>query len=206
MRENLKKAVRLLNEAGYDFVDGKMTNLATGEPLRFEVLSNSSNGAVFTRVMLPFIDNLKKIGIEMSFRVLEVNIFQNRLNEFDFDMAILAIAMKENGALHSDTVVATVMSNLGFFKAMEVPDPIQATKDLLQFNSMPELYLAKLEELAKPPTKTEVDITNDRLQALQTAQNPPQTQNVPQLPVSTPQDPNMGDTIPQNPQQPQPMM
>ncbi|MCL1838593.1 MAG: phosphoglucosamine mutase, partial [Propionibacteriaceae bacterium] len=34
-------------------------------------------------------------------------------------MAILAIALKEKGALHSDTVVATVMSNLGFFKAMK---------------------------------------------------------------------------------------
>jgi phosphoglucosamine mutase len=33
-------------------------------------------------------------------------------------LAVLAVAMKENGSLHSDTVVATVMSNLGFFKAM----------------------------------------------------------------------------------------
>jgi phosphoglucosamine mutase len=34
-------------------------------------------------------------------------------------MAILAIAMKDAGRLHQDTVVATVMSNLGFMKAME---------------------------------------------------------------------------------------
>jgi len=34
-------------------------------------------------------------------------------------MAILAIAMKETGHLHHNTVVATVMSNLGFMKAME---------------------------------------------------------------------------------------
>ena len=33
-------------------------------------------------------------------------------------LAILALALKESGALHSDTVVATVMSNLGFFQAM----------------------------------------------------------------------------------------
>ena len=33
-------------------------------------------------------------------------------------LAILALAMKENHALHSDTVVATVMSNLGFINAM----------------------------------------------------------------------------------------
>ncbi len=33
-------------------------------------------------------------------------------------LAILALAMHENGQLHSDTVVATVMSNLGFINAM----------------------------------------------------------------------------------------
>ena len=89
-RENLKKAVKLLNEAGYDFVDGKMTNLKTGEPLTIEVLSNSANGSSFTRVMLPFIENLRKIGIKMTFRNLEVNIFKNRLDNFDFEMAILS--------------------------------------------------------------------------------------------------------------------
>ena len=33
-------------------------------------------------------------------------------------LAILALAMKESGQLHRDTVVATVMSNLGFLQAM----------------------------------------------------------------------------------------
>ena len=89
-RENLKKAVALLKDAGYDFVDGKMTNLKTGEPLELEVLSNSANGASFTKVMLPFINNLRKIGIKAVFRNLEVNIFKNRLDNFDFDMAIIS--------------------------------------------------------------------------------------------------------------------
>lgn len=87
-RENLKQAVRLLQEAGYDFVDGKMTNLTTGEPLEFEVLGNSANGSSFTRVMLPFVANLKKIGIKLKFRNIEPSVFKNRLDNFDFDMAI----------------------------------------------------------------------------------------------------------------------
>ncbi|MCQ2734420.1 MAG: extracellular solute-binding protein [Alphaproteobacteria bacterium] len=94
-RENLKKAVELLNEAGYDFVEGKMTNLKTGEPLEFEILSNSANGATFTKVMLPFIENLRKIGIKAVFRNLEVNIFKNRLDEFDFDMAIVSYRVSQ---------------------------------------------------------------------------------------------------------------
>lgn len=93
IRENLREAVRLLNEAGYDFVDGKMTNLKTGEPLRFEILSNSANGSLFVRVMLPFIANLRKIGIEAVFRNLEINIFKNRIDQFDYDMAIMSYGM-----------------------------------------------------------------------------------------------------------------
>lgn len=94
-RQNLRHAVKLLNEAGYDFVDGKMTNLATGEPLEFEILSNSANGSAFTRVMLPFISNLAKIGIKAEFRNLEVNVFKNRLDNFDFDVAILTFPVSQ---------------------------------------------------------------------------------------------------------------
>ncbi|MBP1532258.1 MAG: ABC transporter substrate-binding protein, partial [Alphaproteobacteria bacterium] len=89
-RENLKQAVALLKEAGYDFVDVKMVNKQSGKPLEIEVLSNSANGATFTKVMLPFIENLRKIGIKAVFRNLEVNIFKNRLDNFDFDMAIVS--------------------------------------------------------------------------------------------------------------------
>lgn len=93
IRQNLKYAVKLLQEAGYGFKDGKMTNLRTQEPLEVEVLSNAANGSSFTRVMLPFIKNLAKIGIKMTFRNLEVNVFKNRLDKFDFEMAILSYRM-----------------------------------------------------------------------------------------------------------------
>ncbi len=92
-RQNLRQAVKLLQSAGYDFVNGKMTNLKTGKPLEIEVLGNSANGSSFTRVMLPFMENLKKIGIKMAFRNLETNIFKNRLDTFDFEMAILGLRL-----------------------------------------------------------------------------------------------------------------
>ena len=94
-RNNLKEAVKLLQDAGYDFVDGKMTNLKTGEPLEVEVISSASNGSVFTRVMLPFIENLRKIGIKMTFRTLETNIFKNRLDSFDYDITIISFPVSK---------------------------------------------------------------------------------------------------------------
>lgn len=94
-RENLRQAVLLLKDAGYDFIDGKMTNMETGKPLEIEVLSNSVNGTVFTRVMLPFIDNLKKIGIKLTFRNVEMNVFKNRLDDFDYDMIIVSFPVSK---------------------------------------------------------------------------------------------------------------
>lgn len=92
-RKNLKKAVKLLQEAGYGFRDGKMTNLKTGETLEFEILSNTANGSAFTRVMLPFIKNLEKIGIKAVFRNIENNIFKNRIDNFEFEMIIISFPM-----------------------------------------------------------------------------------------------------------------
>lgn len=87
-RENLKKAVELLNKAGYDFINEKMCNKKTGEPLAFEIIVNSANGNSFTRVLLPFIENLRKIGIDAKTRVLEINTYKNKLDNFDFDIII----------------------------------------------------------------------------------------------------------------------
>ncbi len=42
-----------------------------------------------------------------------------RVVDGDQILTILALAMKEGGRLHQDTVVATVMSNLGFFRALK---------------------------------------------------------------------------------------
>ena len=91
----IDRVLEAIKKAGYDFVDGKMTNLATGKPLEFEILSNTANGNTFTRVMLPFIKNLEKIGIKATFRNLEVNVFKNRLDNFDFDMAIVSFPMSQ---------------------------------------------------------------------------------------------------------------
>jgi microcin C transport system substrate-binding protein len=87
-RENLKLAVKLLQSAGYDFINEKMCNTKTGIPLEFEIIINSANGHAFTRVLLPFIENLRKIGIKATTRILEVNTYKNKLDNFDFDIII----------------------------------------------------------------------------------------------------------------------
>ena len=87
-RENLKLALNHLKQAGYDFINEKMCHLKTKTPLEFEIIINSANGHAFTRVLLPFIENLRKIGIKATTRILEINTYKNKLDKFDFDIII----------------------------------------------------------------------------------------------------------------------
>jgi microcin C transport system substrate-binding protein len=86
LRDNLRKAMALLKEAGYIVKDGKMSN-AKGEPLVIELLDSSEAGS---RTHSAMIRNLAKIGVEMRMRVVDFALYQNRLQKFDYDMVVLA--------------------------------------------------------------------------------------------------------------------
>ncbi|WP_245408240.1 extracellular solute-binding protein [Zhengella mangrovi] len=86
LRNNLREAVRLLREAGYAITDRKMVHTETGEPLTFEILDIS--GRNFDKIVLPYVDNLRKIGIDASYREIETSSYINRWRAFDYDMII----------------------------------------------------------------------------------------------------------------------
>jgi microcin C transport system substrate-binding protein len=86
MRDNIRTALRLLKEAGWEQRDGVMTNIATGEPMRFEIIDDAPQ---FERVTQPLIDRLRQIGIQASLRIIDAAQMQKRLQTFDFDVTIV---------------------------------------------------------------------------------------------------------------------
>jgi microcin C transport system substrate-binding protein len=88
VRQQMRQAVKLLAEAGYELKDSKMQN-QQGEQLSFEFLLHSKT---FERVVHPFRRNLQRIGIETTIRLVDVSQFIQRLNNFDFDMLTLSKA------------------------------------------------------------------------------------------------------------------
>ncbi|RDD60712.1 extracellular solute-binding protein [Ferruginivarius sediminum] len=84
-RENLKAALSLLNEAGWVVRDMKLVRERTGRPFSFEILLVNK---AFERVVLPYVANLEKLGMEVEVRVVDSAQYQNRLDSFDFDMMI----------------------------------------------------------------------------------------------------------------------
>ncbi|GJD88943.1 hypothetical protein BHAOGJBA_2468 [Methylobacterium hispanicum] len=85
VRTNLREAVRLLREAGYELREGRMVDKRTGEPLAFEILFAQG---VFERVVLPYAASLKSIGITATPRIIDQGQYQNRVRAFDFDAII----------------------------------------------------------------------------------------------------------------------
>ena len=85
IRQNLRTALGLLKEAGWDLKGNKLVNATTGEPMRFEVLLVQAD---MERIVQPFVRNLERAGIEANIRVVDTAQYQNRLDNYDFDMTI----------------------------------------------------------------------------------------------------------------------
>ena len=83
IRANMRKALKLLKEAGWVVKNQKLTNAATGEVFKFELMTFRP---ATERFAIPFQNNLKKLGIEMTIRQVDVSQFTNRWHEHDFDM------------------------------------------------------------------------------------------------------------------------
>ncbi len=78
-----RRALSLLKEAGYEVKDGKMVHAASSRPLSFELLLAD---AVFERIVLPYRQNLQRVGIDMRVRTVDTAQFKERSDSFDFDM------------------------------------------------------------------------------------------------------------------------
>lgn len=88
-RGNLREAVRLFKEAGYEIRKGAMVNAESGEPFTFEILLN---GPIIERVALPFTESLKKIGVDATVRSVDAAQYANRHRSRDFDVIYLGWA------------------------------------------------------------------------------------------------------------------
>ncbi|NDW02949.1 ABC transporter substrate-binding protein [Jiella sp. 40Bstr34] len=83
VRDNLRQALELLKEAGYELKGTKLVDAKTGQQFSIEMLGNDPTDA---RVLQPYADSLKRLGIDASIRIVDTNQFIERLTNFDFEM------------------------------------------------------------------------------------------------------------------------
>jgi microcin C transport system substrate-binding protein len=85
MRPNYRKALALLREAGWEIRGGKLTNITTGQPFEVNFLLQSP---AMERVVLPYVQSLKRIGIDANTRVVDSAQYKERKDNFDFDIIV----------------------------------------------------------------------------------------------------------------------
>lgn len=83
-RNNMRQALKLLGEAGWTLKGGQLTN-ANGEVLKAEFLLVQPD---FERIVLPYIEDLKKIGVAATARIVDTSQYKRRLDSFDFDIVV----------------------------------------------------------------------------------------------------------------------
>jgi microcin C transport system substrate-binding protein len=84
VRANLREAVKLLKEAGFEVRERKLVDTA-GKPVTVEILVQDPSAE---RIALFYKPSLERIGVTTSIRVVDDAQYQNRLRSFDFDMII----------------------------------------------------------------------------------------------------------------------
>jgi microcin C transport system substrate-binding protein len=83
VRDNLREALRLLKEAGYEVRDRKLIDVKTGTQFALELLNQDPS---FERVTLFYKPSLERLGIAVSVRTVDPTQYENRTRDWDFDV------------------------------------------------------------------------------------------------------------------------
>jgi microcin C transport system substrate-binding protein len=82
LRENLRKAQALLKDAGWEYKDGALRN-AKGEAFTMEFLNDQPS---LIRVVGPFQKALEKLGITLTYRIVDFSLAKQKMDAFDFEV------------------------------------------------------------------------------------------------------------------------
>ncbi|MCA6109153.1 ABC transporter substrate-binding protein [Bradyrhizobium sp. CNPSo 4026] len=82
VRANLREAMKLLKEAGFEVRERKLVD-PSGKPVSVEILVQDPSSE---RIALFFKPSLERIGVTTSVRVVDDVQYENRIRSFDFDI------------------------------------------------------------------------------------------------------------------------
>ncbi|MEP5728980.1 MAG: extracellular solute-binding protein [Sulfitobacter sp.] len=85
-RRNARRAMKLLDEAGWAVGDDGKRRNAAGEPLKLTFLLNSAGSATLSAVIENFMSNLDAMGIEANLEKVDASQYTARERDRDYDL------------------------------------------------------------------------------------------------------------------------
>jgi microcin C transport system substrate-binding protein len=120
-RRNLRTAIKLLAEADWTIQDTKLVG-PNGESMEIEILIVSP---MFERVIAPFVKNLEKLGVTAKIRLVDSSQYQNRTDQFDFDMIVLSVGQSMSPGNEQNNYWTTVSADTPGSRNMAgIKDPV----------------------------------------------------------------------------------
>jgi len=112
-RADLREAAALLDAAGWTVGDDGVRRNTAGAPMKLEFPDSNRS---LERVMIPYTENLKALGIDVTFEVIDPSSWTQRRQVFDFDLSATAWGVAttpgaELRAFYGSAAAATEGSN-----------------------------------------------------------------------------------------------
>lgn len=92
LRQSLRQARDLLAQAGWRVKDGVLQN-DKGRVFIFEVMLAQKG---FERILAPYAHHLKKLGINIRYRTVDVSLYIRRMRTFDFDVMVASFPQSQS--------------------------------------------------------------------------------------------------------------
>ena len=89
IRNKMRKAIKLLRDAGWEQDQGILRHKQTGQAFEFEFIYRQAG---LERVIMPFIKNMQRLGITAKPRLVENAQYKARLDQFDFDVMTFVLS------------------------------------------------------------------------------------------------------------------
>lgn len=120
-RGSIRRASGLLDEAGWTVGPGGIRRNAAGETLKIEILEDNPS---LERVINPFVQNLRQIGIDASLRMVDSAQYEERQKNHDYDIVPGRLVMSMAPSVELRTIYGTEgAAAAGSFNLSGVADP-----------------------------------------------------------------------------------
>lgn len=92
-RANLTAAAKMLEQAGWIIKNFQLVHEKTNATFPLEIMLVDT---AFVRVALPFVHNLKRLGINATIRIVDSSQYLTRIRAYDFDMIVWVLGQSES--------------------------------------------------------------------------------------------------------------
>jgi microcin C transport system substrate-binding protein len=121
-RQALREASRLLDAAGWTVGDDGLRRNADGEVLSVEIADDSP---AFARIVLPYVENMRRVGIDASWNQIDSAQAQQRQEEFDFDLNVARLVVGSTPSVELRGIYGSGSAEApGSFNLSGLADPV----------------------------------------------------------------------------------